>query len=140
MKKYFKILLFTMAILFGVSKVEAQSMTINNSSYNQWIPSNSTCAGCGSIFVMVSSPVQKSGAFYYDIYLWSNSFYVNGFAANSYVKNIFVNVQGATVIALPYVVVPPKSNVFNGYFYLGFVYSGNPAETIVVNWSNISAW
>ncbi len=147
MKNFIKNILLT--LLFALSiKVKGQdNMTIYNNDYNIWNVSNSTCNGCGSVFIMVvnTSVPDKSGLYYYDIYLWSNSFYANGYAASSYVKNIKVYAVDPAgnetfVLKMDYVLVPPKSQYFNGNFYLAYVYSGSAMQTIKLTWSDINAW
>lgn len=87
----------------------------------------------------------KSGLYYYDIYLWSNSFYTNGYAASSYVKNI--KIYGVDpygnetfLFKIDYALVPPKSEYFDGNFYLAYVYSGSAVQTIKITWSDIKTW
>lgn len=147
MKNWFKKTLLTLAIIFSIGNTMAQnSVLISNYNYNTWLLSNNTCSGCGSFFVMVvNNPIPSNGYYYYDIYFWSNSFYTNGFAANTYIKpvNIYIiNPEGVAVPVLnfTYAVVPPKSASFNGYFYVGYVYSMSSMQKIKISWSNVSAW
>ena len=148
MKKWFKNLLIILAavILFN-KEISAQStIIIDNSNYKTWQAYGNTCAGCGSFFVMVSNnPVPINGYYYYDIYFWSNSFYQNGYASNTYIKQINIYATGPNgvdnlVLKFPYAVVPPKSNVFNGYFYVGYIYSFSAMQKIKISWVSASAW
>lgn len=146
MKNWIKNLLLTLTFLLSFNTVKAQSITVSNGYYNTWLLSNESCYGCGSFYVMiVNNPNQVDGYYYYDIYFWSNSFYGNGYAANTYIKpvNIYaVSPDGYNklVLTFSYAVVPPKSNSFNGYFYVGYVYSMSPSQKIKINWSSASAW
>jgi hypothetical protein len=134
-------------VFLSFTDIKSQNfITIGSENYNQWILSNNTCYGCGSFYVMVvNNPTPVKGYYYYDIYFWSNSFYANGYAANSYIK--FIDVYGTDykgnnipVLNFQYVVVPPKSYTFNGYFYLGYVYSLSSTQRIQITWSTVNPW
>lgn len=149
MIKYFNTLIFSLIILFFVSnKIESQNtISINPYNYNRWIMSNETCSGCGSFYLMVvnSQYPDQNGFYYYDIYLWSNSYYLNGFASSSYVKNIIVyTLQESNIytntMSFNYALVPPKSQYFDGYFHLGYIYSYNSRQKMKISWSEVNAW
>ncbi len=146
MKNWIKNLLLTLTFLLSFNIVKAQSISISNGYYNTWLLSNESCYGCGSFYVMVvNNPTQANGYYYYDIYFWSNSFYGNGYAANTYIKPVYIYVVNPDgyeklVLTFKYAMVPPKSNSFNGYFYVGYVYSTSPSQKIKLNWSSASAW
>jgi hypothetical protein len=147
MKKWFKNLICILCFVFFIKNSTAQnSITIGNYNYNSWELSNEACYGCGSFYVMVvNNGLSTNGYYYYDIYFWSNSFYTNGYAANTYVKPVTVyavdpNGRNTLMFNLKYVVVQPKSNSFNGYFYVGYVYSTSANQKIKISWSNASAW
>jgi hypothetical protein len=147
MKKWFRNILIVLLILVCTSKSHAQtSITIGSDDYSSWVLSNPTCYGCGSFFTMVvNNPNPIDGYYYYDIYFWSNSFYSNGYAANTYIKPVYVYAldpsgKSTLVLNFSYAVVPPKSVSFNGYFYVGYVYSTSANQKIKISWSNISAW
>jgi hypothetical protein len=147
MKKWFKNMLIVLLFLFCTNKANAQnSIAIDYNYYNTWQLSNESCYGCGSFYVMVvNNPNPVNGYYYYDIYFWSNSYYSNGYAANTYIKpvNIYAigpDGRGTLVLAFTYAVVPPKSVAFNGYFYVGYVYSMSSMQKIKINWSSASAW
>lgn len=147
MKWFRKITLLLFILSFIPQKINAQnSMIITSSNYKNWQISNQTCAGCGSFFVMVvNNPIPSNGYYYYDIYLWSNSFYPNGYAASSYVKNIKISIMRPdgvyqNVLNVEYALVPPKSSIFNGYFHVAYVYSFSAQQTIKLNWSSTTPW
>jgi hypothetical protein len=147
MKNWAKNILLILLLTLSI-KVKAQnSVTIYNNNYNTWNLSNSTCYGCGSVYVMVvnANYPDKSGLYYYDVYLWSNSFYANGYASSSYIKMIKVygidpSGKETLILKMDYALVPPKSQYFNGNFYLAYVYSGSAMQTIKITWSDINAW
>lgn len=148
MRKWIKNLFLALLLTLSFNSVSAQnSVTIQNSDYNKWELSNNTCYGCGSFYVMVvnTSIPDKAGLYYYDIYLWSNSFYPSGYAASSYVKNINIYVvdpsgKEAFILKMDYALVPPKSQYFNGSFYLAYIYSGSARQTIKITWSETAVW
>ena len=147
MIKWIKKLLITLSIVLCSSNINAQNFfVVGNGNYSTWNLTNQTCYGCGSFFIMVANnPTPSNGYFYYDIYFWSNSFYTNGYAANTYIKEINVYAvdpkgRDVPVLYVPYTLVPPKSYSFNGSFYIGYVYSVSPIQTIKISWSSASAW
>lgn len=147
MKKWFRNFLIILLTVFSLNTASSQnSLTIGPSNYNNWVLSNNTCYGCGSFYVMVvNNPNPINGYYYYDIYFWSNSYYSNGYAANTYIKpvNIYAigpDGVGTLVLTFTYAVVPPRSDVFNGYFYVGYVYSMSAYQKIKINWSSATAW
>jgi hypothetical protein len=146
MMKWFRNILLTLAMVFALNVNAQNSKVITPNNYNNWLISNQTCAGCGSFFIMVvNSPMQSDGYYYYDVYLWSNSFYSNGFAASSYVKNIKVSIMQPNgvyqkVLDVEYALVPPKSPSFNGYFHVAYVYSFSAQQIIKLNWSSTTPW
>jgi hypothetical protein len=148
MIKWFKNLFLGLLLVLSFNCAKSQnSIAIGPSNYNRWILSNNTCSGCGSFYVMVVNQAYPAndGYYYYDVYLWSNSFYTNGFAASSYVKNIKLSLLQPNgtymqVLALDYALVPPKSAYFNGYFHLAYAFSYSARQTIKITWSDIEVW
>jgi len=147
MMKWIKNLLLTFIIAFSINANAQGNMVINYNQYNKWVLSNSPCVGCGSFYVMVvNNPTPNNrGYYFYDVYCWTNSSYTNGYLASTYLKNInfyFVGASGNEVFILniPYGVVPPKTQYFNGYFYLAYVYSPSSSQTIKLTWSEANPW
>ncbi len=154
MKKWFKNLFLTLVLILSLnsvnvaqSSVAQNSITVSSVDYNKWILSNSSCYGCSSFYLMVVNTTNpsKDGLYYYDVYLWSNSFYANGYAASSYVKNInffVVDPSGNKkfILKLDYALVPPKSQYFSGSFYLAYIYSISAKQTIKITWSETEIW
>lgn len=134
-------------LLLSLNLDGQNQMTIQSSNYNKWIESNPTCPGCGSFFTMIvdEKTQAKNGYYYFYVYLWSNSYYGNTYAASSYVKNIeifFINADGLemSVINFTYALIPPKSNYFNGWFQLAYLYNTHPNQTIRIKWSEVKVW
>jgi len=145
--KWFRNILIVIMLMFSCGNFTAQNnLVIGPNYYNSWVLSNRTCYGCGSFFAMVvNNPNPTKGYYYYDIYFWSNSYYTNGYAANTYIKqvNIYtVDPSGKEyfIFKMPYAVVAPKSDAFNGYFYVGYVYSTSAMQNIKISWLSASAW
>lgn len=141
-----KIILSTLLVFFGYKTCAQNTIILTPYNYKTWVPTSQACSGCGSFFVMVvNNPTPSNGYYYYDIYLWSNSFYQNGYAANSYVKNIQISLLLPSglykgVLNVDYALVPPKSAYFDGYFHLAYVYSLSPQQTIKLNWFSTTPW
>jgi len=147
MKNWSKNILTTILLTLLITVKAQNSITITSNRYNIWNVSNPPCYGCSSIYVMVvnTKVPDKSGFYFYDIYLWSNSFYTNGYVASSYVKNInfyMVDPHGTQkyILNVDYALVPPKSQYFNGSYYLGYIYSVSAKQTIKLTWSEINVW
>lgn len=147
MKNLIKNILLIFLLTLSIKVKSQNRITIYSNNYNTWNLSNNTCAGCGSVYLMVVNTTipDKSGLYYYDIYLWSNSFYANGYAASSYVKNIklyAVDPSGneTFILKMDYALVPAKSQYFNGNFYLAYVYSGSNSQAIKLTYSDINVW
>lgn len=147
MKNYIKNILLILFFTFSFKVKSQNSIYINSTQYNNWQLSNSSCYGCGSFYIMVTNTKypNKKGLYYYDIYLWSNSFYTNGYTSSSYVKNINIYAIDPSgneqfILNLDYALVPPKSQYFNGSFYLAYVYSISAKQTIKLTWSDIEVW
>lgn len=147
MKNFIKNILLILFFTFTFKVNSQNSIYINSSQYNTWQVSNNSCYGCGSFYIMVTNTKypNKEGFYYYDIYLWSNSFYTNGYASSSYVKNInlyAIDPYGKEqfILNLNYALVPPKSQYFNGSFYLAYVYSISARQTIKLTWTDIEVW
>ena len=147
MKNFIKKILLTLLLTLSISASSQNQMTFYSNHYNQWYMSNQPCYGCGSFYITIANTTypDKSGLYYYDIYLWSNSFYTNGYAASSYVKNIKIYTLDPAgneklVFKLDYALIPPKSQYFNGNYYLAYVYSGSAMQTIKITWSDITVW
>jgi hypothetical protein len=147
MKSTFKKIIIILFAILSFNSIKSQNViTIGNENYNQWVLSNNTCYGCGSFYVMVvNNPTPIKGYYYYDIYFWGNSFYSNGYAANSYIK--FIDIYGndhrginIPILNFQYIVVPPKSYTFDGYFYVGYVYSLSSTQRIQITWSTVNPW
>lgn len=147
MKQWLKRILITLALFVSFNANAQNSITIGPGNYGKWLLSNESCYGCGSFYVMVTNTYNPAdGFYYYDIYLWSNSYYSNGYTANTYIKGVNIyalNLNGISenlVLNFQYLVVPPKSYQFNGYFYVGYVYSTISTQKIKLNWQSASAW
>lgn len=146
MMKWFRNILIAVITVFALNADAQGSMYIGYNQYNKWVLSNPPCVGCGSFYVMVvNNPTPNKGYYYYEVYCWTNSSYRNGYIASTYLKNINFYLVGAGgneiyILNMPYAVIPPKSDYFNGYFYLAYVYSTSPSQTIKLTWSEANPW
>jgi hypothetical protein len=134
------------ALLLALNLSAQNQMTIYPHHFNTWVQSNPTCAGCGSFFVMVvdEKTKAKDGHYYSYVYLWSNSYYTTSYAASSYIKNIqlfFVyGDKEYKAVEFNYALVPPKSNDFNGWFQLAYLYNSKLGVPIKIKWSEVNVW
>lgn len=145
--KWLRSILVAIMLVFSCNELTAQNnLTIGSESYNTWMLTSKACYGCSSFFIMiVNNPNPIKGYYYYDIYFWSNSYYANGYAANTYIKQVGVYTIDPAgierfIFKTPYVVVAPKSNNFNGYFYVGYVYSTSAMQVLKITWLKADVW
>lgn len=136
----------SVALIYSLNTGAQTQMIIEPSRYNTWVESNTTCAGCGSFYVMIVNEKTKAkdGYYYMYVYLWSNSYYSNGYTASSYIKNINIyftdGVRDYPAISFQYALVPPKSEYFNGWYQIAYLYHTYPNQIIKITWSNVKAW
>lgn len=147
MVKVLNKVLISLFLLLSLNNSAQNSVNVNTNRYNQWIQVGQTCYGCSSFYIMVVNDVapRTDGLYYYSIFLWSNSFYNTGYVASTYVKNIKIyakDISGTQTFLLKtdYALVPPKSDYFEGSYYLAYVYSGSAKQIIKITWDEIGIW
>jgi len=119
---------------------------MNSTNYNKQLQCENAGRGEGSfgIITYTSGQKEKDGYHYYDIYLWSNSFYENGVPCSSYIKNIKVfvwkNGTWSNVINFPYALVHPPSETFDGYYHLTYIYNATKVNNIKITWSEVTTY
>lgn len=145
--KWFKKILFTILIIIAPIFSSAQSgyQYVDASNCYQWIKlSNSQC-GKASFYIYVDK-VYNNGSrlYYYNIYLWSDSYYNNCNTSSTYISNInvyaFNNGKYSKAFGVPYLLAKPKSNYFNGWNFLGYVYTYSSNQSIKITWEDISLY
>lgn len=139
--------LFTINILFSTQAIGQTSVTLTENHYNTWYQVGNTCYGCSSFFIMVVNEPTPTidGRYYYNIYLWSNSFYNTGYVSSTYLKNVKFYLKDITgvqtfVFKMDYALVPPKSDYFDGIYHIAYVYSGSARQIIKMTWEDIGIW
>lgn len=122
------------------------SVEMNPSNYNQWLHCEDAGYGKGSFGIITyhSGYKENDGYYYYDVYLWNNSYYKNGNVCSSYIKDIKVYVWDkgtwVNVINFGYALVHPASDTFDGYFHLTYIYNTMPVKKIKITWSEVSTY
>lgn len=145
LRKIFLIGVFTILSAFA-NDVKAQgTQYINSSNYFNWIKVGEPLCGKGSFYVYVNRIYNQSqGLYYFEIYIWSDSYYKNCQASSTYIDDVivYVDVNGyySQALTLDYYLAAPKGGTFNGWNYMAYVYSKNPNQKIKIKWNSISQY
>ena len=119
-------------------------VTINNTNYNNWVQCSESGFGKSSFFIGTTRE-ELYGTYYFKIYLFNNSFNVSGIEVPTYLDIVLVYAYviengvyiWKNVITLNYALVKPKSIIYDGKYYLGYVYSPDPNQVIKITWNSI---
>ena len=146
MKKFIIIIYLLLASLLCLGQQFETHRDYNGRSY-EWELVNQSCYNCASFYmkVMRTSHPNALGDYYYYIYFYSNSFDRYGYLANTYFtdvkfysKNKFGNWNLEDYRS--YILVPPKSEVYDGiYFVLSFP-TKYPKSEVSITWGGLSVY
>jgi hypothetical protein len=145
LKKIFLTGIFVvLSIVFNKANAQSEQY-INSSNYYTWIQTCNPDCGKGSFYTYVNRYYnQNSGYYYFEIYIWSNSYYKNCNEAYTYIDDVVIYVESkgnyTSVLKLDYYLASPKTATFNGWNYMAYVYSTNPNQKFKIKWSSISAY
>ncbi len=135
-----------LALMFITSFAYSQgSMNFNQNNYYQWVKINDSQCGKANLYIYVDRVYNNaSRLYYYNIYFWSDSYYRNCEVSSTLINNInvyaFSNGKYTKVLIVPYILAKPKSNYFNGWNFLGYVYSYSSNQNIKVNWGSANLY
>lgn len=144
-KKIFLISVFTIISVIA-NDVKAQgSQYINSSNYFNWIKIGEPSCGNGSFYIYVNRYYnQTQGLYYFEIYIWSDSYYKNCKESYTYIDDVvlYIDDKGyySQVLVLDYYLAQPKNASFNGWNYIAYVYSSNPNQKIKIKWGSVSSY
>jgi len=144
--KWFKKILTILTLVFLTSFAYSQGeVNFNNSNYSQWVKIKNSQCGQASFYVYVGKTYNSaSRLYYYNIYIWSDSYYRNCNASSTYITNIniyeFDTGKYSKVFETPYLLAKPKNAYFNGWNLLGYIYSYNSSLNIKLTWGSISIY
>ncbi len=145
LKKIFLIsAVFILSSILNISVAQGE-ININSSKCFRWIEVSTQACKKGSFYVYVNRRYnQENGFYYFDIYIWSNSYYENCNESSTYIDDvdIYINSGGRYVPAvnLDYYLAAPKTNSFNGWNYMAYVYSKDPNQLFKIKWSSVSTY
>ena len=91
-----KTLLLSILLILGLSFFSpTQSTAQQTITYSNWQLSNDGCWGCASFYwsIVRTAYPDSYGYYYYYTYFYSNSFYINGEWASTYVSDIYLYVD-----------------------------------------------
>ena len=135
-------------------KSESTNKTVTHVDRNlnkyDWFVTNEAQLGMGSTYIKVERTVNPdgNGYYYFYVYFFSNSVYLNGKLASTYINDFsidFYDQNGArvSIIKPTFVLVPPRSeaNNFDGTYYLGtYLYSKDKQQVMSIDWGIIVAY
>lgn len=155
MKKFFYIL-FCLFLFLPKSNVHSQHkqsnspvisngliVHVDNTGYSyDWKLSNEGCYGCGSFYIRVvrTAYPDESGKYYFYVQFWSNSFYLNGKPATSYVFGVRIYLKDGygnsyLVLGPSYILSEP-----NALKTGATLYSLNKYQQILITWDGVSPY
>lgn len=148
MKKIFTLFLFIFISCFSFSQVNNDNIPKVNITHNQvvngWAKFKTECNGCVSFYYQIlknTLPVKeayqnKEGVYYlnyyyYYFYFFSNSKYVNGNSASTYLTNLSFYADGELIFKKDYILIEPGKSVYGAW-----IKTTNPNAYISFNWEN----
>lgn len=150
-KSWFKFLLVTAFVLVGISfsnDIKAQHIVVLQ--YDKWVQYGPTCVGCNSSYFLISrKPYPDKRGFYHStIYIYSNSFDNNGNLGTTRFNNIKVYAiypngvkKSQPLVYTPYFLAhPPQNGYFTGWNEVAYVWSANPVEIYVLEFSSLDRY
>ena len=102
------------------NKIPTVNIT-TNASQNGWAHNGSVCAGCPAYWYMILRSQYSVQAedrkyyIYYFFYFYSNSHYINGSPAGTYLSEVFFYVNGNFILKSPYILLPSGQQVFGAW-------------------------
>ena len=146
MKNWFKKILAITTFLLISSFAQAQEVVyFDNTNYNQWIQIGDVACGKASFHLYVNQYYnQTDGLYYYEIYVWSDSYYKNCNPSYTYIENVIVYVYDGSVysnsLSMDYYLASPKTTTFNGWNYLAYVYSASANQKFKIAWDGANPY
>lgn len=136
---------FSFVMLYSFAQAQGGVAYFSSSSYNQWIEFSEKRCGKAGFYIYIRRYYKPSHrVFYYDIYIWSDSYYRNCLPSYTYINNIMVYMHDGKnykpVLNLDYYIASPKKSDFNGWNYLGYLYSRNSNQNIKITWTDKSPY
>lgn len=140
-----KIITFLIAFLLSCTTIsEAQTQTYykyrkqnQTEVYIPWKLTNDGCYGCASFYWLVDRTfLPANNTYKFEIWFYSNSFYVNGTWASTYVQGLYFNIDGY--------------NLYNEQSWLLFknkytsslttFFTPNPTPVIKMTWASLKVY
>lgn len=121
------------------------SVTISSSNYFTWVKVDEPACGKGSFYVYVNKYYNTADRlYYYEIYIWSDSYYKNCNTSYTYIEDVvlYVHDNGNYIkaLTLDYFLAAPKTGTFNGWNYMAYVYSGSASQKFKIKWDSVSPY
>lgn len=153
--------------LLSFSQINTQTHRDYNGKSYDWSPSNKSCLGCASFYVKVERTVLPdiNGLYYFYCYFYSNSFYLNGTLAGTYITGLNISfltennnnlkskynnsiqsiiqnkkIQSISIVKNSWILVPPKTLNYNGTYLGATLYGGDPNQIINIKWDGVVAY
>jgi hypothetical protein len=118
---------------------------IGPTKYNKWIQVSRSDCGKGSFYIYVNKSFDRNDMLYYfDVYIWSDSYYKDCSVSHTYIDNVVIFVENFgkydRSLSLDYYLAAPKSNSFNGWNHMAFIYSAKSSQEFKIKWDLISTY
>lgn len=118
---------------------------LGSSDYYQWVKIDEPRCGSGSFYIYISKEYNiSSRLYYYKIFLWSDSYYRNCGVASTLINvfNVYIYANGkySKVLNLEYILANPKSNYFDGWNYVAYVYTYNENQNFKITWEDVNSY
>jgi hypothetical protein len=115
----------------------------NSSNYNTWIKACEPACGKGSFYLYAHKTYnQSNGLYYFQVYVWSDSFYKNCNQAYTYIDNvsIYLSENKKNSLNFDYFLASPKTASFNGWNYIAYIYSTSANQKFKFEWGSASPY
>lgn len=152
--------IITLILSFVVSLICIGQNQMQNSKFNglkthidfegnvyDWNRVNNPCYNCASFYekIMITSSQNKYGYYQYYVFFYSNSYDKYGYLTNTYFTDLSLYVLRAKrgfmlVNYKEYILVPPKTNNYDGIYTVFIFNSIYPNEKFKITWNNIMVY
>lgn len=141
MKYLFTIMLFLLS--FTAISQSTGSIILKEDNYNNWYQCEESGYGKPSFYVGVSftGEMETDGYYYYDIFLYNNSYYRNGKECSTYITNlkyyVWVGDKWVHIYTQDYALVKPATTNYNGMYHAIYVYNFSKIKKIKITWGEM---
>lgn len=141
--KHIFIILFT---LFSLILTAQNSVEVKSYEFNFWqLYIDQT--GISFYYLVKANTDNSKNMFYYDIYLFNNTYCELDPNCATYISDINLNVMNIgskkwtdNLLYLPYVLVSPPKSGNNGVHHIAYIYSPTPVRNVKISWEKLDIY